>query len=78
MTKVQQQLNSFKSTQRQAFQQLQQEEDLLERELEVFEHRLESDAWNDALATAPKPPSLAAPSCSTSKKVLLRAIQSLM
>lgn len=64
---VQQQLNEFKSSQREAFQKLQQEEDVLERDLEMFERRTESNAWHDSLA-APAPPAPAAPSCSAVKK----------
>eukprot|EP00892_Ulva_mutabilis_P007778 jgi/Ulvmu1/5372/UM022_0167.1 len=68
MTQVQQQLNDFKSSQRQAFQQLQQEEDVLERDLEMFERRMESDAWHDSIAAAPTKPSGPAPSCSAGKR----------
>lgn len=70
MTTVQQQLNEFKASQRQSFQQLQKEEDVLERELEMFERRLESDAWNDSLVVHSKPPAPTAPSCSVTQKVL--------
>lgn len=73
---MQQQLNDFKATQRQTFQQLQQEEDVLERELAVFEHRLESDAWNESLVVAPKASAPAAPACSATRKVFSCSVHS--
>lgn len=75
MTTVQQQLNDFKASQRQSFQQLQKEEDVLERELEMFEHRLQSEAWNEPLVVHHKPAAATAPSCSVTQKVFLRHTQ---
>lgn len=69
MTTAQQKLNDFKASLRNSLQQLQREGDVLERDLEIFEGRLESDAWNDSFVTLPTAPPVSAPSCSATTKV---------